>query len=721
MKTSIKSYLVFLLLTVCTISHADEGMWFPQLLQQMNASEMRLKGLQIPIDEIYNINKSSLKDAVVQFGGGCTGELISAQGLLLTNHHCGFSYIQDNSSLDHNYLKDGFWAKTMQEEIPCPGLTATFVISIIDVTAEFNKVLTEDMSEAKRNDLIKELSAQLEKRAVEGTNYEARVRQFFSGNEFYIITTQTFKDVRLVGAPPSSIGNFGGDSDNWLWPRYTGDFSMFRVYADRENKPSEYKNDNIPFKPKFFFPISISGVQQDDFTMVYGFPGRTQEYISAAAMDLLVNTTDPNRVMVRTERLSIIDDAMRSSEAIHIQYAAKQRTLANGWKKWQGEVKGLKQTNAFQRKLDFEIDFQNWAEKTPVTKLKYGNVLASLEKLYTKNHSYLQANDFYSEAVFGIEVINYVNGFKTLMDVVNEDQPDIKKIHDEAEKINKGTANYFKDYHLPTDQLMMSSLLSLFDKQVVDSLKPKYITDLREKYNGDFTKLASDIFKKSIFVSQEKMNDILTDFNVKKGRKIKNDPCYILTNELATFYRTTIASKATQVVNEAGRLNRIFLAGQRQMQPDKKFYPDANSTLRLTYGQVRGYEPRDGVNYLYQTTLDGLIEKYIPGNEEFDVPAKLLALYNAKDYGRYGVNGKMSVAFLATNHTTGGNSGSPVLNAKGQLIGTNFDRVWEGTMSDVLFNPEVCRNITLDIRYTLFIVEKFAGAQRLIDEMEILN
>jgi len=718
MKKIIQTVLFLFLLNIPL--YADEGMWLPQLLQQLNAAEMRLKGLQIPIDEIYNLKKGSLKDGVVQFGTGCSGEVISEQGLVLTNHHCGISYIQKNSTLEHNYLKDGFWAKTLQQEIPCPGLTVTFVVSIKDVTAEFNEVLTSEMNEQKRNELIKELSSQLAKSTIEGTNFEAKVHQFYSGNEFFIITTQTFKDIRLVGAPPSSIANFGGDTDNFMWPSYAGDFSMFRIYVDHDNKPSEYKQDNIPYKPKYFFPISLKGIQQDDFTMVYGFPGRTQEYISSYGVEFLQNTNDANKVMIREERLRIMNEAMRSNETINIQYAAKQHKIANYWKKWKGEIVGLKQTKAIQRKCDFETDFRSWTIREPSRKLKYGTILPDIDKLYSENKPYLSATDFYLEAILGVDVFDYANNFKKLMELANAVNPDMQMVSDEADKIIKGNESFFMNYSPITDQKMMAALLIVFDKNVVDSLKPKYFIDFRNKYSGDFTKIAAILFRRTIFVSQKKMDAVLTNFDLKKANKINKDPLYIFTNELLSFYQNSILIKTKDFTSAITRLNRIYFEGQREMQPEKKFYPDANYTLRLSYGQARGYSPNDSVNYLYQSTLDGLVEKIIIGNDEFDAPVKLVDLFKHKDYGRYGVNGKMPIAFIATNHTTGGNSGSPVLNSKGQLIGTNYDRVWDGIMSDVFYTPEICRNKTLDIRYTLFIIEKYAEAQRLIDEMDIL-
>ncbi|CAN5598894.1 S46 family peptidase [soil metagenome] len=711
---------ILLFFTFTSTCFADEGMWFPQLLQQLNAPEMRLKGLQIPVEELYSTHKNTLKDAVVLFGGGCTAELISKQGLLLTNHHCGFSQIQDHSSLEHNYLKDGFWAKTFQDEIPCPGLTVTFVISIDDVTAQFNSVLTDEMTESQRNEKIKEIAAQVEKKAIEGNKYDAKVRQFFSGNEFYLILTETFKDIRLVGTPPSSIGKFGGDTDNWMWPRHTGDFSMFRIYANKENGTAEYSADNVPYTPRKSFTINLNGVQEGDFTMVYGFPGRTQEYISSYAINALVTITNPDRVKVRDVRLKIMGDAMRSSELLHIKYAAKQGSISNGWKKWKGESKGILEANGVQRKKEFEIDFQSWADNDPTRKRKYGNLLPSFEKIYTENAPYMMTNDFYSEAMFGIEAVNYTMAFRTLVDLASAEKPDLEKVKIESEKLRKGAADYFKDYDAATDQLMTASLLKMFDQQVADSLKPDYFLALRNRYHTDYTRLAKDFFNQSVFVSQDKIITLLTDFNSSKLKKIKKDPFYELMFEVSDYYKIKITDKMIKMNSSLARLNRYYMEGQREFQPDRKFYPDANSTLRLTYGQVRGYVSRDAVYYNLGSTLDGMMEKYIPGDEEFDLPARLVELYNKKDYGPYGVKGTVPVSFVATNHTTGGNSGSPVLNAFGQLIGTNYDRVWEGTMSDVMFNPEICRNITLDIRFTLFIVDRFAEAQRLMEEMDII-
>ncbi len=715
-----KIFVILLLSLYAATSSADEGMWLPQLLQQMNAAEMRIKGLQIPAEEIYSVNKNSLKDAVVLFGGGCTGEIISRQGLLLTNHHCGYGQIQDQSTLEHNYLKDGFWAMSVKEELPCAGLTATFIIRIDDVTSSFTAAL-EGLSEEQRNVKIKEISSQLEKKASEGTHYEARVRQFYSGNEFYLFVTETFKDIRLVGAPPSSIGKFGGDTDNWMWPRHTGDFSLFRIYAGKDNKPAPYSKDNVPFVPRHHFSISMSGVNEEDFTMVYGFPGRTQQYISSYQLQSILEVTNPNRIRVRDERLRIMNNAMRSSEALHLKYASKQSGVSNAWKKWKGESRGLLLSEGLTKKRNFEIDFKSWCVSSDDKKKKYGDVLPSLEKLYAQYKPYYAANDFYSEAAFGIEIISYSLAFKNLVDLSVEAKPDAEKVKEEAAKLKAGLQEYFRDYDAGTDELMMTSLLRIFDESVADSLKPLYFTALRNRYNSDFRKMAENIFDDSKFDAMDDMEKLLTGYSSSRVKAIKKDPAYRLAEELLAFYRSTIAAKQTVFAGEVQKWNRIYMAAQREMLPDRKFYPDANSTLRVAYGKVKGYDARDAVYYEYMTNLDGVVQKYIPGHEEFDLPARLLELHRNKDYGRYNVNGSVPVAFIATNHTTGGNSGSPVLNAKGQLIGTNYDRVWEGTMSDILFNPDICRNVTLDIRYTLFIIDKFAGATHLVEEMDIIN
>ena len=518
MKIKISLLFIFFLKLFPTV--ADEGMWLPMLLKQLNEQEMQIKGLKITAEEIYSVNKNSLKDAVVLFGGGCTGELISDQGLLLTNHHCGYSQIQSHSSLESNYLRDGFWAMNKKEELPCPGLTAMFVVRMDNVTKEINKVLNDSMSEETRNEKIKQASAQLEKKTVDGTHYDAKVKSFFNGNEFYLIVTETFKDIRMVGAPPSSIGSFGGDTDNWMWPRHNGDFSLFRIYANKNNEAADFSDENIPFHPKFFFPICVGGVKENDFTMVYGFPGRTQEYLSSYAVDVIANVSNPNKVKVRNQRLAIIDEAMRSSEKIHIQYASKKSGVANAWKKWQGEATGLIRSNAVQKKQDDEKDFAVWANRDASRKAKYGNLMNDFKQVYDGYVPYITAADYYSEAGMGIEILSYAASFSHLIDLSKQKTPDENAIQAEADKLLKAAAIFFKDYDALTDQQMMAALLKLYNDNVVDSLMPSSLKELKTKCKNDYAAFATEIFKHSVFTSLDNVKKIASNPNKKQLRKL---------------------------------------------------------------------------------------------------------------------------------------------------------------------------------------------------------
>ena len=711
------------LLTFCfffsPILKAEEGMWLPQLLKQLNEQDMRLKGLQISAADIYSTDSVSLKDAIVLFGGGCTGEVISDKGLVLTNHHCGFGQIQEHSTLEKNYLRDGFWAAELKDEIPCPGLSVTFIVRIEDVTTKISTFLSDTMSETQRNEIIKTKSSEIEKAAAKESGYEAKIRQFYAGNEFYMILTETFNDIRMVGAPPSSIGKFGGDTDNWMWPRHTGDFSIFRIYAGLDNKPADYDPENIPFTPRKFLPISLKGVKENDFTMVYGFPGRTQEYISSFATETLIEVNNPNRIKARDERLRIIGEAMSKSESLHLKYADKQSGISNGWKKMRGETKGLREANVIELKRRYEKDFKRWTTASAERSKIYANVLPDLEQLYSVKRNYLHANDFYSEAAFAPEIISWAGKWRKLDDAFQKN--DTAAVRTQKAQLMESYAGFYKDYDAATDLHLLASMTKLFDENVADTLKPAAFVEMRRRYDGDFDRWADDIFRKSVFDDSTQVRRLLGMSDAAMKSALKDDAGFRAADVLYDHYTATIAPVVTSFTQEAARLNRIYMAGQREFEPQRAFYPDANSTLRVTYGVVKGYEPRDGVFYEYQTYLDGIAEKHVEGSEEFDVPEKLLQLHQRKDYGRYGVDGRLPVAFIATNHTTGGNSGSPVINARGELIGTNYDRVWEGTMSDVLYNPEICRNITLDIRYTLFIIDRFANAQRLISEMKIIE
>jgi hypothetical protein len=715
-----KIILLYALLLSSIHLKADEGMWLPMLLQTINADAMYSKGLKIPVDSIYNINKTSLKDAVVLFGGGCTGEIISNSGLLLTNHHCGYSQIQQHSTVEHDYLTNGFWAMNRSEELPCPGLTATFIIRMEDVSEAIITKLEGITDETKRNAKIKEISAELTKKAIEGTHFNAEVRPFYYGNKFFMIVTETFKDVRMVGAPPSGIGKFGADADNWMWPRHTGDFALFRIYANKDNKPASYAADNVPFKPRYSFPISIKGVNEDDYTMVYGFPGRTQEYLPSEAVKTIMDNTDPNRIKLRDIRLKIMDEAMRTNDTVRIQYASKYAGIENAYKKWKGEVLGLKRLQAYKRKKEFEATFSAWAQQSNQPNMI--TMLQSLNALHIANRPYSIAVDYYAEGIKGIEIIAIAENFTILEKLSKATPVDEKAVKAAADSLHRMLNGIYKDYNSAIDEKIFSRLVEAYRLNTPAGFAAD-LSYIDKKYKGNYTLFAADVFSKTHFSSLTKAESFLKDYSAKKLKKLINDPVYQLYTLCANAYSDKVTNTYNENLKQINTAQRNYMKGQMDMASDQKknLYPDANSTLRITYGKVEGYEPRDGVIYKYYTTLDGIVEKFDSTNYDFTAPTKLLELHRKKDYGGYDTNGRLTPCFIASNHTTGGNSGSPVLNAYGQLIGTNFDRVWEGTMSDIMFDPERCRNITLDIRYTLFIIDKFAGARWLIDEMNIIK
>ncbi|MBE7508888.1 MAG: S46 family peptidase [Bacteroidia bacterium] len=717
----LKKFIFIALLSLQSFNlKADEGMWLPMLLQTVNGDALYTKGLKIPIDSIYSVNKTSLKDAIVLFGGGCTGEIISNEGLLLTNHHCGYSQIQSHSTIEHDYLTNGFWAKNMSEELPCPGLTATFIIRIDDVTDDIIKQVN-GLKEDDRNKKVKEISEQLIKKAIEGTHYSADIKPFYYGNKYFMIVTETFKDVRMVGAPPSSIGKFGADADNWMWPRHTGDFSIFRIYADKNNQPAEYSKDNVAYTPRYSFPISIKGVKENDFTMVYGFPGRTQEYIPKEAVRTIIENTDPNRIKLRDIRLKIMGEAMRNNDTIRLQYASKYANVENAYKKWQGEVLGLKRLNAIEVKAEFETKFVNWTKNVKDGQ-EYVNALTQLNELHQKIRPYSAALDYYTEGIKGIDLLNFAANFTKLEKLCEKEPVDEKALSDAVDQLKKSSKGFFKNYNASIDKDIFERLIQEYRKRTPKDLAAD-LSMIDKKFKGDYHKYTEYVFGKSHFSDLAKTEKFLSTFSAKKLKSLTNDPAYQLMKTCTAAYADKVSIPYKSLMNEIDLLQRTYMKGQMEMASDekRKIYPDANLTLRLTYGKVEGYEPRDGIVYKYYSTLTGVIEKYDSTNYDFNAPAKLLDLYRKKDFGEYGSNGNITPCFLASNHTTGGNSGSPVLNAYGQLIGTNFDRVWEGTMSDIMFDPERCRNISLDIRYTLFIIDKFAGARWLVDEMNIVK
>lgn len=697
---------------------ADEGMWLPFLLKQLNATDMQTRGLQIPVDSIYAVNKSSLKDAVVLFGGGCTGEIISDKGLLLTNHHCGYGQIQSHSTVEKDYLTDGYWAKTYNDELACKGLTASFIVRIDDVTNDIIPALNSKMTEAEREATISTIASALEKKATEGTHYEARVRPFFTGNKYFMIVSETFKDVRLVGTPPSAIGKFGADADNWMWPRHTGDFALFRIYAGKDNKPAEYAADNVPYIPRYSFPISLNGVSEGDFTMVYGFPGRTNEYLSSYALELIMNHTDPIRIALRDVRLKNMAEVMRDNDTVRIQYSAKYAGIENAYKKWKGELRGLKRLNSIEKKRKTESAFGGWLDGSADRNNNYGRLMSDLKNAYKELTPYSIASDYINEGAYGIELLAYARNYVALADSAANKTTSKEWIKKECDRLIDVSKGFYKDYHAPLDEKIAAELLEAYFKKTDKQFHPYIFDEVNTKYKNDFAKYMSDVFSKSFMTTQQEQEAFLKNFTAKK---LLADPAYLLMKSFEDVNKEKVSGQFAKAVAAISILQRKYMAAQMEMQPDKKFYPDANSTLRVAYGNVKSYKPMNAVTYNYFTTADGIIEKYDSTNYDFNAPKKLLQLIAKKDFGRYAKDGELPLCFIATNHTTGGNSGSPVLNANGQLIGTNFDRVWEGTMSDYMFDPDQCRNITLDIRYTLFVIDKFANAQRLIDELKIVQ
>ena len=714
-----KRIVLLLLLIISQLTYANEGMWLPQLLGQLNEKEMKSLGMKISAADIYNINKGSLKDAIVSFGGFCTGEVISDKGLVLTNHHCGFDAIQNHSTVEHNYINNGFWAKNYGQELPNPGLFVTFIVRIDDVSKEALAGVTKGMSESERQSAIDKNIAELRKNWKRESYQDVLVRSFYEGNKYYLFVTETFKDVRLVGAPPSSIGNFGKDTDNWMWPRHTGDFSMFRIYANKDNKPAEYSPDNVPYKPKRSLAISLDGVAQNDFTMVFGFPGRTMEYLPAVAVEQIVTVNDPTKIAIRDKALNVIDAFMRNDETVKIQYASKYAGIQNSYKKWQGEVLGINRTNALEKKRAYEAEFLKRVNANPKWKEQYGNLLDQLNEAYTQFKPYTFARDYHNEVIGRIEIFSIAGMLNTLN--TTKERNGEKGLADALPGTIERLKDFYKEYSPQVDKQVFANLMEMYVKNQDRNLLSSELLSWIERYNGNYEKLADKIFDESDLDNGDKVLKELQTDTKDFLEDLKKDEIFRLYQAVVAAYSKNIGPSANSLQAKINQLQRDYMQAQMEVFKDKRFYPDANSTLRVTYGQVKGYEARDAVKYDHYTYLDGVMEKYKPGDYEFDVPEKLRTLYQNKDYGQYGASGKMPVCFIGTNHTTGGNSGSPALDAYGNLVGLNFDRVWEGTMSDLNYDPSICRNIMVDIRYVLFIVDKFAGAENLIKEMKLVH
>ena len=693
-----KKIFLTILLSVTSVFYAiaDEGMWLPSLISQRIA-DMQAKGFRLTAEDIYSINQASLKDAVVLFGRGCSAELVSPEGLLLTNHHCGYAQIQKHSSVEHDYLKDGFWAMNRSEELPNEGLTVSFLERMEDVTSVILKGYEPSMSENERINIIRHNSEELINSVTEGhKSLRATVEALYYGNQYFLFIYREFSDIRLVGAPPSSIGKFGGETDNWTWPRHTGDFSIFRIYADKDNNPADYSPDNVPYQPKKYFKISTAGVKEGDFTFIYGFPGQTQEYIHSEGVRYISEISDPGKVALRTLRLDIFNKYMSKSQAVRIQYSTKKARVANAWKKWQGEAGGIKKMKTVQTNQNYEKRFIEWAEGT-----EYEGIVEHIDSLYRLLEIHHFIVDVFSESVQTVEIA------RLSAQVSGQDKNALRHILE----------SFYKDYYMPIDKECFAAVMTEFGKMIPAEYQPEYYKEEIQKY-GNASVWADSLFANSVFADMDKM------------AKLGEDYKEVLLHDPASQFYLHMQDWALPHLNRARAINRelqlsyrTYMRGQMDFAEDRTvYYPDANLTLRVSYGHIKGYSPADGTYYHPSSTLTGIIQKDNPDIFDYNIPQKLRDIYAAKDFGRW-VNekGEVPVCFIATNHTTGGNSGSPVINADGHLIGINFDRVWEGTMSDIDFDPDFCRNISLDVRYVLFIIEKIGNASYLFDEMTFVE
>lgn len=700
------------------IVKADEGMWLPALLEKLNISQMQKEGCSLNADEIYSINHSSLKDAVVALDrGSCTAELVSAEGLLLTNHHCGFDEIQEHSTTEHDYLRDGFWAKTKEEELPNPGKTASFLIGFEDVTDKIIPELNDDMSSEERNKKVREISSKLEKEAIGETHYEARVQALYNDNKYYLFIYETFRDIRLVGAPPQSMGKFGGDTDNWMWPRHTADFSMFRIYCGKDGKPAAYSTDNVPYKPKHHLPISLKGYKSDDFAMVVGYPGTTNRYKTSFGIEYTMNVTNPVRINVRGEKLRIMKDFMRTSQKARIMYSAKYARSSNYHKYSIGQNEGLKRLNVLEKKRALETKFTQWVNADEKRKEKYGEALNLIAGSYKDLDDEI-AYDYMTEAVVrGPEIFYFAYRTRPLYDALKSDK-NSQHVNLASERVKDGLDEFFKDYDSETDQKLAAALFKIYQENVAPQYHPPFFRLVKTKYGNNFETYTKELYDRSIFGSQERL---VKFFESPKAKILEKDPLFQASLEIFRMM-SLIGDETGKTTENLEKGNHLFVGGLMEMEADKNFYPDANSSMRITYGTVGDYIPRDGVQYKYFTTLKGYIEKEIPGDDEFDVPAKLKELFYAKDFGRYAdQDGDLHTCFTTNNDITGGNSGSPVINGKGELIGIAFDGNWEAMSGDLAFENDLQKCINVDIRFVLWTIDKMAGAQNLIDEMTIVE
>ena len=714
------------------LSFADEGMWIISLINK-NYDDMKKQGLKLTADDIYNINHASLKDAVVQFGRGCTGEIVSDQGLLLTNYHCGFGQIQAHSTPENDFIANGYWAKNKGEELPNEGLTVKFLVRIDDVTNAVFSALNDTMTYAERMKAIKGKSLELINKATDGNNYTAFVKSFFTDNQYFLLVYKIYRDVRLVGAPPQSIGQFGGDTDNWMWPRHTADFSVFRVYASADGEPANYSPDNVPLKPKHFLPVSLKGMHKGDFAMIIGYPGHTDRYEPSYGVQQALDVINPSIVKIRTLKLAILKQHMDASRKaaqkatnysnlpkVHIQYAAKYAHTSNYWKYFIGQSKGIRRLNVVGKKQAFEKRFQNWVNQDAQRKAKYGTVLQDLEKAYADLENYYKLRWYVNECGFrGPDGIAFAAKMKRLENWYEKKDKvqDLKSREPIIAQLKADGELYFKDFDLPTEIDLFGQLLKLMNDDILKQFHPSIFNYINRKYKGHFLEYAKDAYKVSIFRDKASFEKFLKNPSLEKLQK---DPVYKTMESLrGVLNKFEFINKAN--LEKMKQLRSLYMAGILEMEKNKTLYPDANLTMRLTYGTVQDYHPSDAVDYDYYTTLKGVYEKSFSDNPDYEVPQKLLDLYKAKDYGQYAENGKLRTCFTTNNDITGGNSGSPTINGKGELVGLAFDGNWEAMSGDIAFEPALQRTIVVDVRYVLFIIDKYAGAGYLLDEMKLIK